>query len=782
MTRHRIQSGQVMVLVAVSLLALIGSAALLLLAGNAEWQKNQLQQLADQAALDSALQIMVGCDSIKAGTVITEADTFLLTQKTSFGAPTPLAGSCAAGYTRTYQFSGGNLSATINYPYRAHQQQVEVILTLTIPISFGTELGKSGTSLTRRAVAQQLSGSVPAVSATNLACTGGQVNIAGTVTAQNAVALSGSCALYAHARLDVASTTYSDLGNVSVYADGQAWSAAGTCVAAANAGSSNAICADGSELTGHLTPTCANGSTSFLSAGDAMTNPSPCAAGVARPPVQPLSTTLPPEPNTDAAAIASLQGNAGAACSAGGAYTTAIVLGGATVATGLPSTPIPLKDGAGFYHFKPSCYSYLNPGPLSGGISLVQKGLEAGPSRADIIVTLPGASTMGDLLVVTLRSDTSPSNKPFTAPSASWLSAATLANFQNGSAHTQIWYYPNNPGGIITADFGVSPNSIDGVGQMTEWSGVAAASPLDQAGTLTVPANQLTATLTTTGVTTSAGELAVTDIGALQQVAQTYTSGAGWTNTASDMSVEGYASEYQTNVASGIKPSELLTATMATTWTSVIATFKPAVAGGGSGAVLDPGFYYFNGSGLAGGGGICLNGGTLLAHDVTLEFVGQAGFSSGSCAVGGGAVGCTGPCHFGSPPCSIQACPPNTTADSPNNLTWFASPCSKAPAADASCTGSTWCPSGDRSCWNTLVWAPASMAGQIAIKGAAANHWLLGSISWPGTCTDTVNGTSTIAGSVSCTTLSISAGAGAATAIGSDYGTSTALVEAILVE
>ena len=35
------QSGQVMVLVAVSLLALIGSAALVLLAGSAEWQKNR---------------------------------------------------------------------------------------------------------------------------------------------------------------------------------------------------------------------------------------------------------------------------------------------------------------------------------------------------------------------------------------------------------------------------------------------------------------------------------------------------------------------------------------------------------------------------------------------------------------------------------------------------------------------------------------------------------------------------------------------------------------------
>ena len=46
------QSGQALVLVAVALLALIGSAALVLVAGSAEWQKNQLQTLADSTALD----------------------------------------------------------------------------------------------------------------------------------------------------------------------------------------------------------------------------------------------------------------------------------------------------------------------------------------------------------------------------------------------------------------------------------------------------------------------------------------------------------------------------------------------------------------------------------------------------------------------------------------------------------------------------------------------------------------------------------------------------------
>src|SRR5207302_2824886 len=104
---NRRQSGQVMIIVAVWLVALIGSAALILLTGSVEWQRNQLQQLADQAALDSALKIGVGCSAGSAGTVITEADNFLATQRTRTGALAIGAGSCAAGYTGTDTFAGG---------------------------------------------------------------------------------------------------------------------------------------------------------------------------------------------------------------------------------------------------------------------------------------------------------------------------------------------------------------------------------------------------------------------------------------------------------------------------------------------------------------------------------------------------------------------------------------------------------------------------------------------------------------------------------------------------
>src|SRR6266852_8783892 len=259
------QSGQVLVIVAVWLVALIGSAALILLTGSVEWQRNQLQQLADQSALDSALKIGVGCSAGSESTVITEADNFLATQRTRTGTLTIGAGTCAGGYTGTDTFATG-LSETIHYPYRAHQQQVEVILTLALPISFGGEVGKTSTSVVRRAVAQALPESMPAISATTLTCATGQVNIGGSGFAQNRIVRNGTCALYAHARLDAPSGTYSDLGNVSVYTDGQVWTSPGVCRAGLNNGSASAICADGFELSGNTAPACAAAATSFLSA------------------------------------------------------------------------------------------------------------------------------------------------------------------------------------------------------------------------------------------------------------------------------------------------------------------------------------------------------------------------------------------------------------------------------------------------------------------------------------------------------------------------------------
>ena len=760
---RRRQSGQALVLVAVALLALIGSAALVLLAGSVEWSKDQLQTLADSAALDSALQVGTTCTGANASTVITEADTFLATQRTRTGSLAIAAGTCATPYHGTDTFAGG-LSADYYYPYHAHEQQVEVLLTLNLPISFGGVEGKTTTSVSRYAVAQALPGSMPAVSATTLSCTGGQVNVAGDVAAQNLVALSGSCALYAHHR--VTSGAYSSLGDVSVYADGQSWLVAGgVCVPAATSGSANAICSDGYSLSGHVSPACAV-ATDYLSAANAAINPNPCAAGAGPQPVPPVSSGLPPDPNTDPSAIATLQGTGGAACSAGAVYGN-IVAGGTTWGTG--QAPAPTLDAGGFWHFKPSCYGYLNLANASGGtISLRQAGPESASATHFLTATLPSASAAGTLLVVTLRSGPTP-NKA-TAPGG-WLTAVSAS--QAGLGRTEVWYYPNNPGGISSATFATNPATIAGNVQMTEWSGVLAAAPLDQTGTQTIGVATTTAAVATAGATAQANELVVTATGFQINAGQTYSRGASWNALLSD-TANGFGSEYRLDLPAGVA-AETVTTSQASLWANVIATFKPSGAGAG-GAVLDPGFYYFNGSGFAGGGGICLNGGQLLARDVTIEFVNGAGFSSGNCLIGGPTACAVASCKFGSDPASGKV---------DTNYSWFAAPCSVDPTAspDASCLGgSSWCPAGDRSCWNLLLYQPSGATGQVALSGAFGQHWLLGSIFWPGTVTDAVNGTSTIAGAVSCGTLSISAGAGAGTAIGSDAGISTATVEATLVE
>ena len=767
------QSGQVLVIVAVWLVALIGSAALILLTGSVEWQRNQLQQIADQAALDSALKIGVGCSAGPANTVITEADNFIATQRARTGSLSISGSSCSTGYTGTDTFSS-NISATIHYPYRAHQQQVEVIVTEALPISFGSSFGATNTNVTRRAVAQQLNGSTAAITATTLSCTGGQFNVSGSVVTSNAITLSGGCAIYSHDRFDATSGTYSDLGNTSVYAGGQAWvGGGGSCIAGASSGSSNALCSDGYQVSGHVAMSCGvTGTSAYLAAGDAAINPSPCAGGTGAQPVPALSSLLPPEPNADPTITATLPG--GVACSAGASYST-ITVNGVTVGTG--NAAAPTQDASGFVHFKKGCYGYLDVGNLgsTGNITSKQLGPESARLRHFITGTLPVASTAGTLLVATLTSDESPTKS--TQP-AGWV----LANQadQAGAGRTEIWYYPNNPGGLSSFQFALNPATDFGEVQITEWSGAAAA-PLDQTGTTIVPVATTTAVNPTAGVTTAANELVITDEAYTIAGGQTFTPDPAYTTLVKD-TTNGYSSEYRTNAAIGVQ-SETVTASQATPWANVIATFKPSGGTSPNGAVLDPGFYYFNGSGFAGGGGLCLNGTTLLARDVTLEFVNSAGLSSGTCATGGGTACAAATCGFGSDPCSISACPPNVAADSAGGgYEWFAAPCSQAPAGDAGCSGSAWCPVGDRACWNLLVWAPATITGQIAVKGAVAEAWLLGSIYWPGTCTYNVNGGSEIAGTLSCGSLTVSASAGSATAVGTDYGVSTALVEAVLIE
>ncbi len=724
------QSGQVLVIVAVWLVALIGSAALILLTGSVEWQRNQLQQLADQSALDSALQIGAGCSAASASTVITEADNFLATQRTRTGSLSIAPGTCGGGYTGTDTFAPG-LSATIHYPYRAHQQQVEVILTLSLPISFGGYAGASNTNVTRRAVGQQLNGSTAALSANTLSCTGGQLNVAGSIVASNPISLSGGCAIYAHDRFDAASSTHSDLGNVSVYANAQAWvGGGGRCVPSAV----NAVCADGYELSGHNATTCGTtGMSAFLSAGDALINPNPCAAGAAPQPVPPLSTSLPPQPNADPAAIATLPG--ATACSPAAVYPPLLV-GGIPVGTAEVGTPVPAQDASGFYHFKPSCYGFLNPSLLSTPKAVLDPGFyyfNGSGFAGGGGICLGGQTLLArdvTLEFVNQAGFSSGSCAAGAGGSTYWLQGTNDCN--GAGCHLQ------------TTDPATGQQSVHytPAAKAYVWS-----ETVSNAGAQVVPAGT-TYTLT---YSSNGGRVIAATVTLYYSLATPCGAPTGATNLVS--------------------------------WSVSLPDF-PGVGGN---PVMSP--VSAAPVVIPGGAFLCLQvAGTTSAGTENFLYndtnhPGKISSSSTILPVGLGSA-CTAPCQFGSVPCSLSVCPPNAGADSPNNLTWFAAPCSSAPAADsASCRGaSSWCPTGDRACWNLLIWAPASSTGQISITGAAARYWLLGSIYWPGTCTDTVNGNSTIDGTIFCGTLSVSAAAGAGTAVGSDYGISTALVEAVLVE
>jgi hypothetical protein len=555
---RRQQSGQALVLVAVVLIALIGSTALVLLAGSVEWQKNQEQELADQAALSAASRIGISCNAASAAVIIRAADAFVAGRRARTSALAIAGGPCSRGYVGTATFVGP-VTERITYPYRAHQQQVEVVLTVNIPISFGGVEKIPNTAVTRRALAQGPAASVAALTATTLDCqAGAQMNVQGSIMARNLITYNNVCDIFAHGRLDAASATWSDFGNVTVGRSPQVWvGVGGRCTAPAR----RAICADGYELSG-ANPACAGPATQFQSAADRVLNPNPCLAGVnPLAAFVPPAANLPPEPNLDPSAVATLRnaggGPLGAACNAATVYPALRVAG---VQIGTSVGPVPVRDAAGFYHFRPSCYGYLDLSRLPG------------PNRR---------------------------------------------------------------------------------------------------------------------------------------------------------------------------------------------------------ATFDPGFYYFNGTGILPitAGGLCLNANSqLVGRDITLEFVGRANLYSGACNGGAGSGG-----TYGS----------NVAVDPPNNLRWLAAPCSTSPTAGdlVSCRGAaSWCPIGDRSCWNQLIWAPAAVSGRFQINSNAARAWMLGSVSWPGTCQWGPSGASAIDGAVSCGTFRFTAATSNQATIGGDFGVSTALTEASLIE
>ena len=212
--------------------------------------------------------------------------------------------------------------------------------------------------------------------------------------------------------------------------------------------------------------------------------------------------------------------------------------------------------------------------PSAGAaIASVQTGTEKTSTNGSITPTLPTASTAGTLLVAVLGNAQTSSSAAFSGPS-NWVNATGV--FRSGTGRVEIWYYPNNPGGITSATFTASSGTSTVMGQLSEWRGAAFASPLDQTGTVKTGSNTV-ATVSTSAATTVTGDLAITGF-VTSTTPNTFTAGTGWTHLFSD-GTKGDVGDDQTGLATGTV-SETETASSAGTWAGVIATFIPGCTGG----------------------------------------------------------------------------------------------------------------------------------------------------------------------------------------------------------
>jgi signal peptidase len=199
------------------------------------------------------------------------------------------------------------------------------------------------------------------------------------------------------------------------------------------------------------------------------------------------------------------------------------------------------------------------------GVQNVRIGAESAIQITTLTVPFT-ASAAGNLLVANLS--VGPSATTSTA-SAGWVYANGINTA--GEGRNEIWYYPNNPGGLTTVTFTLAAGN-GGLGQVTEWKNVSKVAPLDKTGTVSVAVNNVNATVSTSAAVTLANELAIVNAGFNTQAGQVITPAAGWTPIANDVP-NGYAAQYRFDRPAGFI-SETINSAPATAWSVVIAAFK----------------------------------------------------------------------------------------------------------------------------------------------------------------------------------------------------------------
>jgi hypothetical protein len=201
------------------------------------------------------------------------------------------------------------------------------------------------------------------------------------------------------------------------------------------------------------------------------------------------------------------------------------------------------------------------------GVVNVQTGVGTALSPGNVVTpTLPAASTAGNLLVAIVNAGASATQS--TAP-AGWVYANGVN--QAGCCRSELWYYPNNPGGISSAAFTMAAGN-QGIAQMTEWKNVSTVTPLDQTGVKAVAAATNTVTLTAAAANAVANELVITGVESNGAAGSAYTPMVNWTNLFTD-NPHGDYSDYRVNLGI-VTASETFTDTNNFQWSAVMASFK----------------------------------------------------------------------------------------------------------------------------------------------------------------------------------------------------------------
>jgi hypothetical protein len=248
--------------------------------------------------------------------------------------------------------------------------------------------------------------------------------------------------------------------------------------------------------------------------------------------------------------------------------------------------------------------------PAGAAISNVQTGTEKTSTTGSVAPTLPAASTAGTLLVAQLGNRDTSSSAPFSGP-AGWVNATGV--FLSGAGRVEIWYYPNNPGGITSATFTASSGTNTMTAELSEWKAAAFSSPVDTTGTVTT-AGATTSTVSTSAATTVTGDIAFTAYTTSVTPITTFTAGSGWTHVFTD-GTRGSVGDHKNGLATGVA-SETETATSSTGWAGVIVAFKPGCTGG-SLTLTPPGSITFPAATLNGKDKTTTINGTFTANDQT---------------------------------------------------------------------------------------------------------------------------------------------------------------------